>query len=174
MSSVRPRRSALAAFVLAAGLIATGCGTGAGAQTAQVYDAAAGSNSRGGDVEVHNALFVDNEDDTATLSAALLNKGDANDTLTGVTVANSDGEPVETTLAEPIELEPDALYAAGKTAEVLLSGTNFEAGNFLTVTFTFTGAAEIAIDVPVVVRNEMYDNIAETPTTAVTEEAASQ
>lgn len=174
MSSVRPRRSALATFVLAAGLIVTGCGTGAGAQTAQVYDAAAGSNSRGGDVEVHNALFVDNANETATLSAALLNKSEASETLTGVAVLNSDGEPVETTLSEPIELKPDTLYAAGKIAEVLVSGTNFEAGNFLTVTFTFSDAAEIAIDVPVVVRNEMYDNIAETPKTSVTEETASE
>lgn len=183
MSSVRPRRSALAAFVFAAGLILTGCGTGLDAQTAQAYDAAVGSNSRGGEVEVHNALFVDNKNDTATLSAAFLNKDTADDTLTGVTVVNGDGETIEAKLAEPIPLKPDTLYASGKTADVLLSGSNFAAGDFLTVTFTFTDAAEISIDVPVVVRNEMYDNIAEGPVTppdaetpekALTEETETQ
>ena len=181
MNSVRPRRIALAVFTFAAGLVLAGCGTGIDAQTAQAYDAAAGSNSRGGAVEVHNALFVDNDNGTATLSAAFLNKDTAAETLTGITVVNGEGEPVGAKLAEPIPLDSANLYVSGKTADVLLRGSTFAAGDFLAVTFTFEDAAEISMDVPVVVRNEMYDDIADgpatptaTPETAAAEEAATQ
>lgn len=158
MSSVRPHR-ALAALLCAAGLILTGCGTGFDAQTTQMYDAAAGSNARGGEVEVHNALFVANDNKTATMSATFLNKSKSRAILTGINVADESGRQIESTFAEPVALIPDELYVSGEQADAMITGT-FKVGQFVTVTFGFEGAASISMDVPVVDRNGVYEGIA--------------
>lgn len=161
MSSVGTRR-ALAALVCAAGLVLTGCGTGFDAQTTQKYDAAVGSNARGGDVEVHNGLFVDNDGKTATMSASFLNKSEQEVTLTGIEVADESGKPISSTFAEPVVLKPQILYISGKTPDAMLTGT-FRAGQFVTITFAFDGAGSVSLDVPVVKRNDDYTEIAEKP-----------
>lgn len=168
MSPVRPRRTAAIAVSATALLVLTGCGTGFSAQTNQPYDAAVGSNQRGGNVDVLNALFVDNGDGTATFSAAFLNKDKTSHILKSVTATTDAGAPIASTLAAPRELEPQTLFSPGKAGDIILTG-EFPTGGFVRITFDIEGVAPITVDAPVVTRTTMYDSvarIAEVPTPA--------
>ncbi len=162
MSTVRPRRRALAALACAAAFALSGCATGFNAQTTKQYDAAIGSNSRGGDVEVLNALFVANDNDTATLSASLLDKARTATSLTDITVTDEKGTEIAATFAEPVELKPNVLYVSGKTPDVMITGA-FKLGQFVTASFDFDNAGTVTLKVPIVDRNGMYDEIAKAP-----------
>lgn len=142
----------------------TGCGTGFGAQTSQPYDAAIGSNQRGGEVDVLNALFVDNADGTATLSAVLLNKDTSAHLLKSVTTTADDGTAIASTLVAPHELTPQTPYSPGKDGDIIMTG-DFPTGGFVKITFTFEGVAALTIDAPVVTRTAMYDAVAKTSAT---------
>ena len=149
------------ALVLGFGL--TGCGTGFGAETVQVYDAGAGVNARGGGVDVLNALVVDNGDETGTLSVSLLDKLGDGDEVAAIE-ATVDDQPLEVSQSvQPIRLCPGRLLVVGPDATVTLGGDGFAAGGTLTLSMTFRDAAPLSLDVPVVARSAMYDGIAETP-----------
>lgn len=174
MSSVRLRRTSAAAVAVTAMFALTGCGTGFGAQTNQPYDAAVGSNQRGGEVEVLNALFVDNADGTATFSAVLLNKDTNAHLLTSVTTTTGDGTAIASTLVAPHELTPQTPYSPGKDGDIIMTGS-FPAGGFVKITFTFEGVAALTIDAPVVSRTSMYDSVAKVsaapePSTLITDD----
>src|SRR5919197_357824 len=93
----------------------SGCAdTSFDAQTNAVYDAGAGSNSRGDGVDVLNALIVDNGDGPGTLSATLLlNPGefDEDDAPASVTfddfaVTTLDDQPIDANLTDGVVLRP--------------------------------------------------------------------
>lgn len=159
MSSVRLRRCAALAASATALLALAGCGTNFSAQTNQPYDAAVGSNERGGKVQVLNALFVDNTDDTATFSATLINKDTNAHRLTAVTATTEDGTTVAAELDEPVELKSQTPYTPGKSGDIRLTGT-FPKGGFVKLTLEFDGAAPVTINAPVVTRTAMYDDVA--------------
>ena len=137
----------------------TGCGTGFGAETNKQYDAAVGSNHRGGAVDVLNALFVDNADGTATLSAALLNKDASGHILRSVSITGADRTPLAFTMTAPHELSPQTIYSPGKDGDIIMTGS-FPAGGFVKITFTFEDVAAVTVDAPVVTRTAMYDPVA--------------
>lgn len=137
----------------------TGCGTGFGAQTNQQYDGGVGNNARGPHVQVHNALFVDNGDSTATFSAALLNLDDTTHTLTSAEATTSDGTAIALTFAATRELKPNTYVLPGTTGDIILTG-KFPAGGFVEITLNFTGAAPVTIDAPVITRTETYESVA--------------
>ncbi len=173
MSSVRHRRLAAFAVSATAVLALSGCGTGFSAQTNQQYDAGVGSNERGGKIEIHNALFVDNGDDTATFSAALLNKAATPDILTGVKATTTSGAAIESSFATPRELTPQTLFNPGPDGDIILTGT-FPEGGFVKLTLEFEDTESITISAPIVTRNAMYDDVAEEtviPEPAAREEA---
>jgi hypothetical protein len=161
--------------VTGAALVAlAGCSTGFNAQTSHVYDAGAGTNDRGSGVDLLNALFVENADGTATLSATLvLNPGEFDDgvevpatvTLEDMTVTTLDGDPIEASLVEGgIPLEPNEPVKIGEEPVATVSGDNFAAGGMVTLNVDFDVAVEpIQMDVPVVTREgtDIYDEIAE-------------
>ncbi|MDQ3157529.1 MAG: hypothetical protein M3Q98_12510 [Actinomycetota bacterium] len=157
MSSVRLGRAAAIAVSATALLVLSGCGFDV--QTNQPYDAAVGSNHRGGQVEVLNALFVDNTDGTATFSATLLNKGTSAQILNAVTTTTGDGTPISSTLATPRELKPQTPYTPGTDGDIILTG-EFPAGGFVKITLNFEDAAPVTINSPVVARNATYDGVA--------------
>ena len=167
----RLRRSA-ASISAAACLIAVGaCGTGFDAQTNQVYQPAAGANIRADNIDLLNVVGVDNSDDTATLSLGVLNKADADDTLTTVTGVTDSGDKVEggqevdVEFADPIDLPSGTLVKLGEEPEIVISYDGLGGGQYTTLTFEFENSAPIEVDVPVVSRGDegVYDSIAEAP-----------
>lgn len=160
MSSVRLRRTAAFAVSATTLLALTGCGTSFSAQTSQPYDAAVGSNLRGGEVEVLNALFVDNGDGTATFSAGLLNKDTTAHLLKAATATTDAGSPIASTLATPRELKSQTLYSPGKDGDIILTG-KFPAGGFVKITLDLEDVAPVTINAPVVTRTAMYNSVAE-------------
>ncbi|UPK74586.1 hypothetical protein MU582_19440 [Nocardioidaceae bacterium SCSIO 66511] len=167
----RLRRGA-AGISAAACLLALGaCGTGFDAQTNQVYQPAAGANDHATDVDLLNVVGVDNSDDTATISASVLNKADADETITGVTGVTDSGDDVEggkevdITFAGPIDLPHGDLVKLGEEAEIVISYEDLGGGQYATLTFEFQNAAPVEMDVPIVSRGDegVYDAVAEAP-----------
>ncbi|UYM06854.1 hypothetical protein [Solicola gregarius] len=164
------RRAACIAGVVSL-LAVSACGTGFDAQTNQVYQPAAGANERAESVDLLNVLAADNSDDTATISASLLNKGDADDTVTAITGTTDSGDglkggdPIDVQLAGPIALPTHELVKVGADAEIVVSYDDLGGGQYVTLDFEFENAAPITMDVPVVARGEhgIYDGIAEAP-----------
>lgn len=161
----RLRRSAVGLAGAACLLGVSACGTNFEAQTNQVYQAAAGANHNTGQVKLLNVLVVDNSDDTGTLSASLLNKVDEDDTISGVTGTNTEGDAIDVELVEPVELPAHELVLTGEEAQVVVSSDDLTPGRYVTLTFQFEDAAPVEIDVPVVERDDhgIYDAIAEAP-----------
>ncbi|KQX71734.1 MULTISPECIES: hypothetical protein [unclassified Aeromicrobium] len=165
MSSVRRRRLTAVSLTVVAGLTLTACGTSFGAQTNQVYQPAVGANERG-DVESHNTLLVGNRDGSATVSAGLVNNLDDEQTLTGVSVTDEQGESLTVTKPKsPLSLPSKLLTTlGGETPDsVFVVGEGAEPGDYVKVTFTFSDSPELVVNAPVVARADHaaeYDDVA--------------
>ena len=124
MTSARsPRlRSAAATLLAATSLGLAGCiATGDDAQTNQQYQAGVGANLRTGDVQLYNALAVDNGDGTATLSTVVVNTSEETQKLDSVTATTSDGTTVKSRVA-PAIIGPGDSFNTGPAATVVLTG----------------------------------------------------
>ncbi|RYI99007.1 MAG: hypothetical protein EON52_26880, partial [Actinomycetales bacterium] len=155
MLSARPRRLMTASILLTAGLTLSACGTGVDAQTNAVYQPAIGANLRSGDVQLYNALLVDNENGTYTLSAGLLNKTKTAQDLTGASIAPlGGGTPVTAEPSSTVEIPSDRLLTIGSEGEIVLSASDLVAGKYVKLTLTFAGAGDVSIEAPVVERGE--------------------
>ena len=165
MTSARsPRlRSAVATLLAATALGLAGCtATGNDAQTNQQYQAGVGANLRTGQVQLYNALAVDNGDDTATLSMVVVNTSEQTQKLDSVTATTVDGTTVESRIA-PAIIGPGGSFDTGPAATVVLTGGAVTAGDYVTMTFAFDKAGDVTIEAPVVPRTEMYSQVAEKP-----------
>lgn len=165
-TSTRSRRAALTAVLCVAALVLSACASGFGAQTNQIYTAAEGTNERGDIVDVLNALFVANADDTATLSAGLLVSEPDGDTLQDVAVTTLTGDDIDAQLVRPVDLTDGELHSTGQDAEVIIRGTNFGAGDFVHLSLSFSKAGTVELDAPVVARTAVYDGVAPAPNSA--------
>lgn len=164
MSSVRRRRIVAVGAAVAATFALSGCATGFGTQTNQQYQAGIGSDERDSSVYVLGALFVDNGNSTATLSAALINQLKAPEKLTAVETTSQSGQPLASTFVGPVDLSMAKAYKPGPAGEIVLTG-DFKVGGNVKITFNFDKAAPVTMSVPVVRRTAMYDSIATgTPT----------
>ncbi|MEO6605477.1 MAG: hypothetical protein ABIN55_07670 [Aeromicrobium sp.] len=157
MSSVRRRIAAT--FAATALLALSACGFEA--QTNQQYQAAVGANSHG-DVDVLNAMLVANEDGSATVSAAFVNKTEDEQALSSVTVTTMDGEelPVRSlklALPLPANVLTNLGFATDAGGHTVIQGA--EAGYYVKVTFSFTDAAPVTMELPVVARTADYEKI---------------
>ncbi len=159
MSSVRRRRRVAVGAAAAAAFALTGCATGFGTQTNQQYQAGIGADERDSSVYVLGALFVDNGNDTATLSASLINQRNAPEQLTSVETTTRSGQPLTSTFAGPADLAMAKPYVPGTSGDIVLTG-NFTDGGNVKITFNFDKAAPVTISVPVVRRTAMYDSVA--------------
>jgi hypothetical protein len=168
------------------GLVVAGCAVAAlsgcsdtsfDAQTNAVYDPGAGSNARGGGVDVLNALIVDNGDGTGTMSGTLLlNPGEFDDdvevatvTMDQLEVTTLDGDPVDSTVVDGgVTLEPNQPVQLGEEPLAWVTSDDVVAGDMVTLSLAFDALAEpVEMDIPVVSREgegaEMYAEIAEVP-----------
>lgn len=161
VSSVRRRRLAATALAATAILTLTACGDARGfnSQTSQQYQAGVGANHHG-KIEVLNALFVANDDTSATLSAGIVNNSGSDQSLSAVTVTSMSGDevPVRSTR---IPLPQYGLTTLGGEADAtgIRVPDGARAGYYLKVTLSFTDAAPITIEAPVVARTEIYDTV---------------
>ena len=164
MTSARsPRlRSAAATLLAVTALGLAGCtGTGVGAQTNQQYQAGAGANLRTGQVQLYNALAVDNGDGTATLSTVVVNTTDETQKLDTASATTGGGEVAVQTA--PAIIGPRDSFNTGPAATVVLTGGAVKAGDYATVTLAFDKAGDVTIEAPVVTRTKMYSEVAEKP-----------
>lgn len=136
--------------------------SGFDAQTLQQYQPGVGANVNTGQVQLYNALAVDNGDDTATLSAVVLNATDETQKLASATATTSDGARVEVETA-PAIVGPRDTFNTGPAATVVFSGGAVDAGRYVTLTLTFDDAGEVAVEAPVVERTAMYSSVAAKP-----------
>jgi len=162
-SARSPRlRSAAAPFLAATVIALAGCsGTGIDAQTNQQYQAGVGANLRTGQVQLYNALAVDNGNGTATLSTVIVNTSEETQKLDAATAATADGTSVESQMG-PAIIGPGDSFNTGPEATVVFAG-DMAAGDYVTITLAFNRAGDVTIDVPVVTRTEMYADVAENP-----------
>ncbi len=174
MSSVRRRLAAT--FAATALLALSACGFDA--QTNQQYQAAVGANSHG-DVDVLNAMLVANDDGSATVSAALVNKTDDEQRLASVTVTTLAGEElvVRSPKLPPLPLPADVLTNLGSAGDTISYSVTqgAKAGFYVKVTFTFSGTSPVTIEAPVVARTAAYDKVTGgSPTDEVEAETAAE
>lgn len=160
MKSPFQRRTAIAALLLAPTLAACGFS----AQTDQVYQAAAGTNYRSGDVYILNAAVVSSTDGSGTFAGTLDNQTDKADTLTQVT---GDGITAELGGGEPLALPADGINNLGEPGETVppakltLSGSAdaIQPGKYVDLTFTFASGTTVTMKVPVFGPQDMYSDV---------------
>lgn len=166
--SNRRLRIAATAIALASTFALSACSSNFGAQTNHSYQAAVGSNVRSGPIQVFNALFVDNQDGTATFSGALLSPEGSQE------IVSANAEGAEVTLAAPITLEEQTLLTIGAEGEIIASLDPSAVGRNIKLTLTGADGDSVTVSAVVVERTEMYDSVAKTSSAAAeaNEEAA--
>lgn len=121
--------------------------------TDKIYTPANAANDRSERIDVLNAKIVSTSAGSGTLVVSLVNNDsnapgattDAADELVGV------GGEVTAKLAKPVVVPAGGIAVLAKpTAEGIKVTGEFEAGHFVTVTFTFKNANEVTVEVPVV------------------------
>lgn len=160
MSTPTLRRRVTATALASAAVLALGaCGTSFSAQTNQQYQAAEGANVRG-DVDAMNTVLVADESGTAVVSAGLVNKTDAEQTLTGVTI-NAGGQQLKVEPpASEIVIAPGRIVTLGSTADNAFKVlSNAKAGAYVTFTFTFSDAKDTVVEAPTVARSATYESV---------------
>lgn len=147
------RRSfALTAFAVALTAGLSSCGFDAA--TDRVYTPATGVNSSGDDVKVSGAVVVSTEPGSGTLIASLSNSSEGEETA--LTEVTGDFEPVE---LEPIAIQPGQLVnLAEPAADIKITG-DFEAGNWVELTFGFDNGESIVLEAPVVENANYYADL---------------
>ncbi|MGA8987376.1 hypothetical protein [Aeromicrobium sp.] len=162
MSTVRRRRLAATALAVTATLTLGGCGTGFNAQTNQVYQPAVGANHRG-EMDVLGTLFVMNEDKSATLSAGIANNTESDQTLSSIAVTTLDGKTLPVRSAKmSLPLPAGDLTTVGGASDAggFQVADGATAGLYVRVTLTFSDAAPVTIQAPVVARTPEYAKVA--------------
>jgi hypothetical protein len=161
--SPRVRNRLLAATMVTAFALAGCAGTGDNAQTNQQYQAGVGTNLRTGQVQLYNALAVDNGDGTATLSTVVLNTTDRTQKLDSASASVPNGGRGVGVQAAPAIIGPGATFNTGPAATVVFTGKALKPGDYVTVTLRFDDAGEVSVDAPVVTRTTMYSSVASKP-----------
>jgi len=122
--------------------------------TDKIYTPANAANDRSERIDVLNAKIVSTSEGSGTLVVSLVNNDsyapgaatDAADELVGV------GGEVTAKLAKPVVVPAGGIAVLAKPAAEGIKVTgDFEAGHFVTVTFTFKNANDVTVEVPVVV-----------------------
>ncbi|MFL6060101.1 MAG: hypothetical protein ACJ72E_02630 [Marmoricola sp.] len=160
MKSLLQRRTAIAALLLAPTLAACGFS----AQTDQIYQAAAGTNYRSGDVYILNAVVVSSAPGTGTFAGTLVNQTGDQAVLTGVT---GDGVTAQMGGGESLKVAPygyNNLGEAGDTvppAKLSLTGSPdaIAPGKYLDLTFAFASGSTVTMQVPVYDTSAQYADV---------------
>lgn len=135
--------------------------------TDRVYTPAAGANNRDASVDVLGAVVVSSQDNSGTFIATLSNN-DQEKAATFDSLAGAEGNTVQVGDFAPVTIPPGGLVNLAVEGGVPLSGA-FKAGEFIPVTLSF-GGEEVALKVPVVLDDGIYDGLdASTPSASPTE-----
>ncbi len=159
-----PLRRRVTASVLAATAALTmgACGTNFSAQTNQQYQAAEGANSRG-EVDVMNTVLVADEDGAGVVSAGVVNQTDDPQTITAVTITTGDGQSLTVEAPKtPVEVPAGDIVTLGQTGgdALYVVPEGAEAGDYVTISLTFSDAPATEVDAPTVARSETYAEVA--------------
>lgn len=158
--SVLRRRTSRAFLLCALCWLLASCAAGFNAQTQQQYQAGEGISDRSTDIYVLNALVVADDQGNGTLVGTLINQSGQADELQQVSVTGADGKPIRTTeLTSPVPLEYQQSVQLESDGLVRLTGDGVQAGDFITVTFTFGNAAPIELAIPIVPTGPMYTSV---------------
>ena len=161
MSTPILRRRVTASALACAAVFALGaCGTSFSAQTNQQYQAAEGANARG-DVDAMNTVVVADEAGTGVVSVGLVNKTDAKQTLTGITITTADGSKIAVSApAADVEIGPGDIVTLGSSDELAFRiAEGAEAGDYVTISFAFSDARATEVKAPTVMRNHTYESV---------------
>ncbi len=152
--------------LVAATLGSTGCGASFGAQSQQQYQPAVGISDRTGNVYAVNTLVVTDGDGNGTVVCSLINQTEQADTLTSVSAVDAGGHGlgVEPLPSSGLDLAPGQAVQLANSGAVRLSDPGLVAGSVLTLTFTFTDAAPLQVETPVVNQTSTYADVPVGPT----------
>jgi len=142
------------------GLLAAlaGCSSGFDATSSKPYSPADGVQADSGALRVLNALVVVGDDgSTGTVSATVVNRGDRDDRLTGVTSPDA-----TILLAGSGDLTAGGAVTLGSGTDPSAAATGLRkgAGENITMTFSFTRSEPITIRTVVVAATGIYTELA--------------
>ncbi|HET9420459.1 MAG TPA: hypothetical protein VFO49_04930 [Nocardioides sp.] len=118
--------------------------------TERVNTIGAGVTVRDADVDVTGALIVSGQSDSGTLIGGLSNNVDADVAL--IEIAGGEKGAIAPEEFEPVEIAPNGhvnLAALAEADEGLTVSGDFEAGDFVTITFTFDNDQSVTTEIPV-------------------------
>lgn len=157
----RLRRSLTTAAALVLLAVPLSACTSAG--TDFIYTPAQGVNARDGDVDVLNALLVSSEDGEGRFIAGLANNDQQQgDALTGVAGAGEDASVQVQLVGSGVELQPGGfvqiadLGSRQEGTQILVSGEDVVAGDFIRLSLQFANADAVEVHVPVVEPGEDF------------------
>ena len=168
MTHVRTSMGRLASGVAlgAAALVISACGTGFDAQTTRVYNAPAGADLRGPDVDALGSTVVLTGAASSTLVTGLVGPVDSDDALVGVEVTGAEGTTYTATVeGGELAIPAGELVQTADEAPIVIAGEGLLAGRLVMVRLTFERGAPVGGYVPIVTREGIYADI---PTPATT------
>lgn len=121
--------------------------------TDRPYTPGEGTNDQTGDVKVLSALIVAAQPNEGTVVVTLVNSTDDEHALTGLA-----GADLTIDEFEQVDVPPQAYVNLADEGGILVSG-DFDAGQFLPLTFTFEDGATSSLDVPVVTACGPYEGL---------------
>jgi copper(I)-binding protein len=121
--------------------------------TDRPYTPGEGTNDHSGDVAVLSALVVAAQPNEGTVVVTLVNETDDEQSLTGVS-----SPELEVTDVDAITVPARSHVNLAQDGGVLVTG-DFDAGDFVPVTFTFESGQTTSLDVPVVTACGPYEGL---------------
>jgi hypothetical protein len=154
-----PRRSAIAAVVLAAPLLAS-CQGNFNPATNLVYTPGVGTNDRSGSIYVLHAVVVSADEGSGTLVAGLANNESGSaDTLTEIVGAGDDQTVEVSQPSSPIEIREGGFVQLADEKPISVTGEQVKPGGYVELTFSFDAAESVTLDVPVMPRTGEFESV---------------
>ncbi|WP_110239673.1 hypothetical protein [Nocardioides gilvus] len=154
------RKTALAAFALVLAPVLSSCGFSNA--TDRDYTPGVGANNRDGEVDVLAGVIV--ADDATAGSGVFVASFSNNNVDDPITVEAMRSESGATFSGlEPIELAPEGFHNLATTESPVQVNGDFDPGNFVPVTVSFSNGEDISLKVPVVNNCGDYASVAGLP-----------
>lgn len=155
------RKTALAAFALVLAPVLSSCGFNNA--TDRDYTPGVGANNRDGVVDVLAGVIVADEADNGSgVFVASFSNNSVDDAISVEAMTSATGA-VFTGLDEPIALEPEGFHNLATTESPISVTGDFNAGNFVPVTVSFSNGEDSSLKVPVVRNCGDYASVAGLP-----------
>lgn len=168
----RGRRGAVAlAAVSALTPVAAGCAAGADAQTNKPFSATEGTDATVSSLKLRSTFLLGpkpgerlNPGDRAPVYLTLANDGTAADRLESVATDGTfgaqkiSGGGIDVAPGQAVRIGQSPAITLGKLSKPLLGGESVR------ITFSFTHAGSVAVNVPVIVRDRYFATYAPAPT----------